>query len=65
MFTPWGALIETVRLEPGLTGVRTEQHGGLMLALGYAERRLSTLKVLTNTNPFLKAEVVRAGGPVS
>jgi len=42
MFTPWGAPIETCRFEPGITGVRTEKSGGLMLARGYAERFLTS-----------------------
>lgn len=41
MFTPWGAPVRTLRLEPGITAVLTARHGGLMLARGYAERHLS------------------------
>ncbi len=41
MFTPWGAPVQTLRLEPGITAVLTARHGGLVLARGYAERHLS------------------------
>lgn len=41
MFTPWGAPVQMLRLEPGITAVLTARHGGLMLARGYAERQLS------------------------
>jgi hypothetical protein len=112
MFTPWGAPIETVRLEPGLTGSRAIRFGEYythvigaalgaltifigaftrtVLAASEASVTLEELiegakeagkltfcsalpqfsnqqlfKVFTNTNPFVNAEVVRTGGPVS
>jgi hypothetical protein len=112
MFTPWGAPIEAVRLEPGLTGSRAIRFGEYytheigaalgaptifigtftrtVVAASEASVTLEELiegakeagkltfcsappqfsnqqlfKVFTNTNPFVKAEVVRTGGPVS
>jgi hypothetical protein len=41
MMTPWGLAKSVFDLEPGIVFVLTDEHGGLIVAPDYAEKKLS------------------------
>jgi len=41
MMTPWGLATRIIDLEPGISFVVTNQHGGIVVAMDYAEKNLS------------------------